>query len=153
METQQPGHDHPWRLLEYPREIRDLIYTEVLLDFPTPNLECLLNRAAYEVNTIVPSIAAESAEENDDSQQEGNISPAFHSEALESCQQTHQIDTNILLVNRQTFTEAKEIILRRGRFVKVICENVDLCRRLCGTQLCLIDVKYSSLSIMTYNCE
>lgn len=155
METQRPDHEQPWRLLEYPREIRDQIYAEVLLNFPRPSLECLLDRAVCEVRAIESDIGEELVyfEEDDDSAQEGNHAPEFHTEAMNICRQPHQIDTNILLVNRQTFAEAREIILRRGRFVSVICDNIDICRRLSGTELCLIDAKYSSLSMMTYHCE
>lgn len=153
MSTQLPGDGQPCRLLEYPREIRDQIYAEVLLDFPTPSLERLSDRAAHEVVAIKWDFDVEGHDGAEhEIEQEGNKAPAFHESAVAFLQKTHKIDTNILLANRQTFAEAKEIILRRAHLVKVVTSNVDLSRRLFASQLCLVDVKYSNLCIMTHYC-
>ncbi|KAG6363962.1 hypothetical protein INS49_009065 [Diaporthe citri] len=79
------------------------------------------------------------------------MAPPFHQYAMSFLHKTQKIDTNILLANRQTFAEAKEIILRRARLVKVTTTNIDLSRRLCASQLSLLDPKYSNLCIMTHN--
>lgn len=146
MATLLPGDAQPFRLLDCPREIRDQIYAEVLLDFPRPSLECLLNRAEIE-KTEAGKITL------DFNDQARNIPPCSRKYALGSLQKTHKIDTNILLANHQTFAEAKQIILRRGRLVKVISSKVDVPWLLHATQLCVIDAKYSSLSIMTHSCK
>lgn len=87
-------------------------------------------------------------------EQARNIPPCSLPYAMRrSLQKTHKIDTNIFLANRQTFAEAKQIILRRGRLVKVISSKVDLPGLLHESQLCVIDAKYSSLSIMTHYCK
>ncbi|KAL2280830.1 hypothetical protein FJTKL_12331 [Diaporthe vaccinii] len=86
-------------------------------------------------------------------EQARNIPPCSLQYAVRSLQKTHKIDTNIFLANRQTFAEAKQMILRRGRLVKVISSKVDLPGLLHESQLCVIDAKYSSLSIMTHYFE
>ena len=132
MATKQAGNDHSCHLLAYPREIRNQIYAEIPLDFLTPSLEELLYCAMLDEPGIVST-------------------RYFHEFTLQCLERTHKIETNIILTNRQIFPEAKQIILRRGRLVKVIASNVDLPRWLCSSQLCLIDAKYSSLTIMTHH--
>ena len=126
--------DHFCHLLACPREIRDQIYAEILLEFPTPSLEDLLDCAMLD--------------------EPGTTSERYlHDFALECLERTHKIETNILLTNRQILAEAKQILLRRGRLVKVIASNVDLPQWLCSSQLCVIDAKYSTLCIMTHHCK
>lgn len=147
MATPLPGDGQPCRLLDCPREIRDQIYAEILLDFPRPSLECLLNRAELEIETA----KIETYEDLLDFDEYAcNIPPSFPQYAAGPLHKTHKIDTSILLANRQTFAEAKQIILRRGRLVTIRSDNVDFSRLLYSSQLCLIDGKYSSLSILTH---
>lgn len=154
MASQTSGDGQPCHLLRLPPEVRDQIYEDILLDFPRPSLEELLHRAAYEVDSIVPRLDEEDLDETyDERQQESNSAPVFRRDALAMLQGTHEIDTSILLANRQTFAEAKDVILRRGRLVKIFCSNIDLSRRLCASQLCLISPKYSSLCVLTHSCK
>lgn len=154
MASQISGDGQPLHLLQLPPEIRDHIYADILLDFPRPSLEELLQRAAYEVNSIVPLLDEEDLDERyDEREQESNSAPVFRRHALAMLQGTHEIDTSILLANRQTFAEAKNVILRRGRLVKIFSSNIDLSRRLCASQLCLISPKYSSLCVLTHSCK
>lgn len=153
MAIQLPGDSQLCRLLECPREIRDQIYADVLLDVPNPSLECLLDRAVHEVHAIVWEEGQDGRDQWHQRWEESNLAPAFHDYAIEFLQKPQKIDTNILLANRQTFAEAKEIILRRAHLVKVVTSNVDLSRRLCASQLCLLDAKYSNLCVMTHYCK
>lgn len=154
MASQISGDGQPCHLLQLPPEIRDQIYADVLLDFPCPTLEELLHRAAYEVNSIVPRLDEEDLDETYyEREQESNSAPAFRRDALAMLQGTHEIDTSILLANHKTFAEAKDVILRRGRLVKVVSSNIDMSRRLCASQLCLISPKYSSLCVLTHSCK
>lgn len=126
--------DQPCPLLDCPREIRDQIYAEVLLDFPTPSLQEQLACAML-----------------------GSAGPLCERKgigyALRRLKRTHKIETNILLTNRQVFSEGKEIMLRRGRLVRVTLFNTEIILRLSSCELCLIDAKYRSLCVMTYECK
>lgn len=148
MATPLPGDGRPCRLLQCPREIRDQIYAEILMDFPRPSLECLLNRAELEIE--MDKIKADEDLLDFDDYYACNIPPSFPEYAAGPLHKTHKIDTNILLANRQTFDEAKQIILRRGRLVTIVSDNVDFSRLLYASQLCVIDGKYRGLSILTH---
>ncbi|KAL1869412.1 hypothetical protein Daus18300_005624 [Diaporthe australafricana] len=132
--------DQPCRLLDCPRDIRDEIYTHLLLDFPVASHSELMERALQDP----ASIHLEDKETIDGACD-------FDSKALQFVDQRHNIATNILLVNRQVFAEAKEMILRRAQLVKVVAFNIDLSRQLFAGQICLIDVKYSNLCILTHH--
>ncbi|KAJ0115569.1 hypothetical protein J7T55_010392 [Diaporthe amygdali] len=134
MATVNGAIDQPVGLLDCPLEVRNQIYASILLDFPHPTVEQLLSRAM----SFLPGSEDEQAE-------------AFDNHAQRYPEKTHKISTNILLTNRQTFAEGREIILRRGRFVKVIASDVDLSQRLFASHLCLIDAKYSNLCILTHH--
>lgn len=138
MTSRQPGDDQTCHLFKCPREIRDLIYAEILLDFPRPSAREQLDCAM--VNRRVP----------------GHYIPlsgrgaCLYTEVR--LRRTHEIETNILLANRQTFSEGRDTLLRCGRLVQVTFSDVELRLRLASCALCLIDAKYSSLCIMTYQC-
>lgn len=165
METQQPVDGHSFPLLKLPREIRDLIYGEVLLDLPTPSLESLLDRLASHMATATSEslpiggddeghvVGEENEGEERLQMRERNVVRAFRSEARAFSKDSLKIDTNILLACRQTFAEAKQLLLRRGRFVKVISTNIGLTRLMFASQLCWIDARYSNFAIMTYFCK
>lgn len=149
------GNDQRCLLLECPREIRDIIYGHILLDLPCPSIECLLGRAVSEVDAILPATVRGRVDaiENDEGEPEINLAPAFKEEAWDILKKPHQIDTNVLLTNRQIFAEGKQVILRRGRLMKVSIFGIDISRRLCATELCLIDSKYDNLCVMNHECK
>lgn len=165
MATQQPVDGHSFPLLKLPREVRDLIYGEVLLDLPTPSLECLLDRVASHMTTAtseslpigVDDEGHIDGEEHEDEEHRGmrerNVVRVFRREARAFSEDSLKIDTNILLACRQTFSEAKKLLLRRGRFVKVISTNISLTRLMFASQLCWIDPRYRNFAIMTYFCK
>lgn len=156
MATKQPGDHQSCPLLACPREIRDQIYAEILLDFPTPTIDSLLVCA-------MPVLDEDDVESGPGSWKYRTLDDRnahhrwdlFQLYASECFFKPHEIQTNILLANRQIFTEAKELIFRRGRLVKVTATNVSrgLSWRMCASKLCLIDARYSSLCIMTHQCK
>lgn len=165
MSTQQPVHGQSFPLLKLPPEIRDLIYGEVLLDLPTPSLECLLERVAFHMASFTREslpIGGDDEGHIDREEREGEqrrqmrenyVVRTFRREARAFSKDSLEIDTNILLACRQTFAEAKQLLLRRGRFVRVISSNIGLTRLMFASQLCWVHAKYSNFAIMTYFCK
>lgn len=154
MATKQLGDHRSCPLLACPREIRDQIYAKILLDFPTPTIDSLLDCALpvphEDGGRFGPGSWKYRTRGGWNSDDDYWL---FQRHMLECLENTHEIDTNILLACRQTYKEGRKLILRLGRLVKVTATNVSLRLRLCASKLCLIDKKYSSLCIMTHQCK
>lgn len=156
MATQHADNGESSRLLALPGEVRDMILAFTLVDFPDLSLDDMVGRSKEISDDLAPEMGRFNEESSEGSESEEDDLSASETVdyVLNAFLDTHEIDTNIFLTCHQIFDEAKDVLMRQGRLVRVIASNFsDLPLRLYTSQICVIDQKYRNLSILTYDSK